>query len=220
MAVVVRKRYAKKATGKKVASRAAVVKLIKKELTSVAEHKVFDVYSNTFPIGGDVIDFNGTMYNLSNMGPGLAGQQNRTGDIIEFQSLKVKMMVYASLVTPAQYMLRCVIFRWHPHNAGSINVTQILENLNPFVGTQYGPVAALNHMNRSLYTVHYDKLMIPHNDSLGTCSMDVTIPLRGKRSQFSTGVTDGQDQLFMCLISDSSVGPETAFFSRLTFTDV
>lgn len=228
MAVVVRrKQYAKKAT-KRPASRAAVVKLIRKELTMEAEKKTYDTYSNAFPSVPDQPDYNGIMYHLSGVNQGVVGQQDRTGDVIEYHKLQMKLVAYAGTLAtvPIQFSLRVVIFKWRPQIlTPPLGVTAIMENYaSVYVGSGYITQAPLNKENEKLYTVLYDKLHIPHNDSNGSLSLDLSIPLKG-RSRFATTTTVQEDGIQMVIFSDTSSSmtsapPQVSFVSRLTYTNV
>jgi len=191
-------------------ARSTTVKLIKKVIKGVAEHKYFDVAS------GVGFDYNGSIVDISAIPQGDT-EITRDGDQLGLISFQTKFILSCSDATNA---VRVIIFKWKMDSAfGPPSTTDILYN----VGSTYAPVAMYNHDRRDCFSVIMDK---SYELILGTSRAETPLVKFGKKLKgkirFNVGATSGKNKIYAMYISDSAVvgNPTIRAIFRINFVDV
>lgn len=145
------------------------------------------------------IDYNGTMSNaLCTPAQGDAYNE-RIGDRIEPQSLRLRLGFISAGTTN---MIRLIVFRWKvDNNMDAPSPADLL--VSGYVGTAMAPIAPIlqTQTAKDNFTILMDKTVFLSETTRETFYLDKTIKLRG-RIGFNAGATTGNGHLYCLAISD------------------
>lgn len=217
----------------------------KKEIKKIAKRQVVRVQELKFfvatQLNGSTIGTTYTSRQLSNVPQG-DNDTSRDGDRLElcgsmeFIYQFTGPEIQTAGVNDVVNTVRLIIFQYHPTavSGTSPQATEILQN---------GPSGVIdvhslyNHDQRQNYTILKDKMMVLVNNQLqlaGTAGwttyqsnhcrlvkFKINTKKCRKMQQFVAGTTDGTNQIFELLVSDSSVAPYPTVIrnSKIFFRD-
>jgi len=192
------------------------------------EHKYFDVLS-----AGQLPDWNGTFYNLSNITQG-ADVVNRDGDSVLMTRLEVRAVIYPG-GTAQQNAVRFVLFRDMEQDGVDPTVAQLIEAAA--LGAAGAVIAPLTYFYAGHGTTRKRRFEILADRTI-SCAIrggsgtveyfDYVHEFRGGDKHILYDATAGADasnregMLGMIIISDNSGAgnvPNVTFYSRIIFTD-
>lgn len=186
-----------------VPNKKATIKLIDDRINRNSEMKHLD---NTYSSG---VSYIGTTINITNIPQG-DGDNQRIGDVIQFDKLQVNLEVEA--IDPFN-VVRVMVLQWYPNEGvDTCEVNKVLQSVNI--------LAMPNWHRRSDYRILYDTLLKADSDDPITTKRFI-IKSKIRKIMFNEGVNVGHGQLFMLLISDSSTlnHPVVTYHKRLTYYD-
>lgn len=219
--------YAKsksKRTTKKSSSRVVTVGYLNKFMAMRQEHKYFD-----YGIGYSVVDYNGTVYHLSDVPQGDT-DSTRDGDTIAPSYLSIRGQVHGADSSNA---MRIVVFRYKQDSGPNSNDEEPVPSVilqSTVTATANAPYAPFHHdyrVGNKVFDVLADRLITVCGDVSNAAyakEFKIMLPLTKAKKpiQFTNNTYYyGVNKIYLLVISDSGTvsHPAITFQSRLTFTD-
>lgn len=161
----------------------------------------------------------GTLSDLTAVAAGTS-DVTRVGSRIRLVGLKGH---YRMLTGTQDAFIRMMIFTWHPDNAASPTIGQLLD-IGP--SGVVDPDSLPNYNNRKQFTVLKDwKFYMNRNvtgfaSSSSLKSINFTIPAKKlpRQTSFTTELNTGENHIFLLAMADS-VNPQYLFTARIYFKD-
>jgi hypothetical protein len=141
------------------------------------------------------------------------GQNNRNGIEITLRKMTCNWSATVN-VTDVHNIVRFVVFKWHPSNSTDTPTAAKLffdggsatPSNCPFVGTK-----------PSRFKVIYDKVVDLDAAHVVVSGSSKLQGVKGEEIGFDFGVNSGTDHLYLCTVSDSSLGNLMNFASQIVF---
>lgn len=187
-----------------------VSKMISKRIHQNTELKYYDITADRAGV-----DFSGTFWNLTNMSQG-DSDTTRDGDKATPKSLNFSFDLAAG---DATNHVRVIFFLWKQN---TISVTPTIAYLlSPYQGTTRAIDAPYNWDTRSNFKIIKDfniTLDTYHPIYKGHLRLNLK---KMPKISFDSGTTNGNGQIYCCILSDSGAAPNpsVSFVSRLHFVD-
>lgn len=185
----------------------ATIQQVKRLISKRAETKYCDIVQAAVGVSNA-----GTVWDLSQMGPGTS-QNSRIGITIEALWLEI---MFATVIADATNFMRYVVFVWNNDTAGvTPTLAAVLANGNNCETLQY---VTTNAKDCTVLLDVCHKLTGVSNPTERTRHM---VPLRGRRIEYTSGLTTGNRHIYLVAVSDSGAvaHPSTEFASRIAFKD-
>lgn len=202
-------RYNAPSSSNQPVSRQVVRQMVKSMVGSKAEHKYYGVSNNT------TVDSSGVVYPLFRPTQG-DNDSSRDGDAVE---LAASEFHYAVGAADATNLMRIIVFKW-----SETTVPQPQDVIqSSYLGGVTAPLAPINWDNRSKIKVYHNRLTtMTVSTASQVQSFDIYYKPVGKPQWTQGSDTDGNNQIYVFAISDSSAGshPNFEFGSLVSYTDM
>lgn len=168
---------------------------------------------------GQPIDNTGYFVKLTDLGRGTSDQNERVGDKVRMAGLKMRFQL-VSAAADVTNIIRVIIFQWHPSDAIALNLGSILEGTTNYT-------AMYNHDQGANFSIFYDRTFtvnaqgIPNRMMMKTFNMYSRLGRMKwvrKTIKYNAGLSTGQDNLYVCFVSDSGSVPHPSVFGTFRFT--
>lgn len=189
-------------------NKAAVKRIVQKEIKNAAEKKYHD--KNLQP----AVSFFGSVTNLSEIPVG-TNDVGRIGDKCTPTNLSIRFFINGETITG---LVRCIVFRWNQFTVPGV------DNILQTTGSVYGPTSPYVHDTLSERTILHDQVYtVSNNGGSELRYVHVAKKLAKKPIEFTLGgTTSAKHQIYVLFISESALisSPTIAMYSRLNFIDL
>jgi len=174
----------------------------------------------------DVTSFSGSVSTVPSVTavsnwPNGTGVNQRTGDCSFFRKMFLNYGI-ATQNADIYSTVRVMVVQWHPNTSLVVcAASSVLQNATNIFSMYDWNLS-------SQFTVLYDRIHFlsglataPTNSGYQGFSGEIDLSRGRKRIEFANGLTTGSEQIFIILLSDSSIAPYPVLtgWSRITFCD-
>lgn len=150
-----------------------------------------------------------------------ATDTKRDGDSIYARTVRVQGRIYINQTTPADSIVRVLIFRWLPNSGNDApDENSILSSA--YTATARNVVAPYHHDMRRKYKVLYDKRFLLNENGPSVKLFDTKyLMLRHKINYVAGSTTSGANKIYILVTSDNNTNiPVVSYVSKFTLNDM
>lgn len=152
-------------------------------------------------VAATAISTSGIIYALSDIPQGIT-DVTRIGDSALPKQLQLRWNIVGA-DTPSN-ILRCVVFRWKMNTAADVpTINEIFDSA--FSGNYV--LAPLTFHDRARYELLMDKVWVSNPNAASTTNTKTgskSMKMAKKAIEFQAGIVDGQNKIYLLIVSDSS----------------
>lgn len=191
----------------------ATKKYVRKAIQKVGETKEYFQNSGTSAL---TFDRDGVLINMMSSITQGTGDDDRIGDYIALQRLKVNMRCVISASSPDVF--RVIIFRWKPNNTTPPPISEILYSY--VAGSDYQNCMSQYNNKKAQYTILADKfLRASGNGDTAIHALRFNINLKNVKCEYR-GTSDTTNCIYMLLLAEGTPTNSYVYNSVLQYKDV